>query len=256
MDEAEFVWIRMSLVAAPDHRLHCSYTVISQAPLSREQQTELYDVVYAIARSTAEAMPQEADDDEAPLPFTATILEPQAGAVFSGAANAMLTAALPAASVFGTLADGTETIESEARTAAIGALGLLISNSGPDAEPAELLCQAMVFPTIELPWDETLNRISSGLRIAGVIFALATGNPAMPASCAGGLAHTAVTKIMGALVRSILRSMFGPSEEVIDLTRPALSAESQRQEPPTPAALPDRTVIEIPETPTPAKPPA
>ncbi|HET9169512.1 MAG TPA: hypothetical protein VFN97_08745, partial [Actinospica sp.] len=46
------------------------------------------------------------------------------------------------------------------------------------------------------------------------------------------------------------------SEEVIDLTRPALSAESQRQEPPTPAALPDRTVIEIPETPTPAKPPA
>ena len=254
------VWLRVALAVTKDQKLRCSYTVLTPAPITRDQQEELYDFVYAIVRATAEAMPPDKDESkaeggEAPPAFVPTIIEPQIHGLADGARDAAITAALPADSVFSTLVDGTETLQGQGHTAVIGALQLLVSDTGPDAGPADLLCQAMVFPSIELPWDETLNRIGSGLRITGVIFAIATGNPAVLASGAGGLTRTALTRIVGSLVRSVLRSMFGPSEQVVDLTGPALSADPTPPAPPTARAeSPDRRVLKAPPKPKTEKP--
>jgi hypothetical protein len=80
-----------------------------------------------------------------------------------------------------------------------------------------------VVAVVPLPGDQTLGRLSIVLNLAGVAFALATGNPVLACASLKSFAHEALIKAVSVEIRAILAPRVEPSPDIKLLAKEILS---------------------------------
>lgn len=75
---------------------------------------------------------------------------------------------------------------------------------------------------VPLPGDQALGQLSIAVNLAGVAFALATGNPILASASLKSLAHETLIKAVAAEIRTILAPRVVPSPDMVDLAEDIL----------------------------------